>query len=391
LFVEQPPSQGGGFLVRVLFGMTVTPAQVAAASSSNPNVFHIIDAVLKHLKKFFDKYDKDITVKTHLAELGCDMLDRIELAMDFEQEFNVNIPDDLMEQAKDVFAIVSIISSAQHNLKNKDYAAQVSKDEADALQKLKLQTAAEAAVASTVEQKVVSDGILDVLELPAKQPWAKKSKTLAEYEESLESQAIDHTEGIKKMLADSGQLDAYVIVPADDYTIQIDLDEIADVKKFQKHHAILSKHIKLDLSNMVYTRSKSMRWHVTIKLKEAVSDLERVLIQTVLGSDIVRELMNYIGVKKEHKNPILLLERKEEWEKVTNLKVDESKAIPPATSNEPLTKLTKAEEQTAKINSNMVSGIKMPQAGVSTASVWDLTAVKVVPNKTKKVKPPYEK
>ena len=50
---------------------------------------------------------------TFIDDLGADSLDIVELIMAFEEEFNVEIPDDVAEKIKTVKDIVEYIDSAK--------------------------------------------------------------------------------------------------------------------------------------------------------------------------------------------------------------------------------------------------------------------------------------
>lgn len=49
-------------------------------------------------------------------------------------------------------------------------------------------------------------------------------------------------------------------------------------------------------------------WHVTITLKHELPVMERILLQCALGSDPVRELLNWARVRKDDPVPILFIE-----------------------------------------------------------------------------------
>jgi len=51
----------------------------------------------------------DVTTDTKLTDLGADSLDVVELVMDFEEEFAVEIPDNLVDERTTVGDLVSLI------------------------------------------------------------------------------------------------------------------------------------------------------------------------------------------------------------------------------------------------------------------------------------------
>ena len=48
-----------------------------------------------------------------VGDLGADSLDTVELVMELEEEFNVNIPDDAAEKIETVGQAIDFINSAQ--------------------------------------------------------------------------------------------------------------------------------------------------------------------------------------------------------------------------------------------------------------------------------------
>jgi len=54
--------------------------------------------------------DKVVTSASFIDDLGADSLDTVELVMAFEEEFNVEIPDDAAEKIQTVGDAVSFIS-----------------------------------------------------------------------------------------------------------------------------------------------------------------------------------------------------------------------------------------------------------------------------------------
>lgn len=58
--------------------------------------------------------EAEVTIdSTFIDDLGADSLDIVELIMAFEEEFNVEIPDDVAEKIKTVKDIVEYIDSAK--------------------------------------------------------------------------------------------------------------------------------------------------------------------------------------------------------------------------------------------------------------------------------------
>ena len=62
--------------------------------------------------------EAEVTIdSTFIDDLGADSLDIVELIMAFEEEFNVEIPDDVAEKIKTVKDTVEYIDSAKYAVK----------------------------------------------------------------------------------------------------------------------------------------------------------------------------------------------------------------------------------------------------------------------------------
>ena len=74
------------------------------------NTERVIDIVAEQLG--VDK-EKVKTETSFVNDLGADSLDTVELVMELEEEFNVNIPDDAAEKIETVGQAIDFINSAQ--------------------------------------------------------------------------------------------------------------------------------------------------------------------------------------------------------------------------------------------------------------------------------------
>jgi hypothetical protein len=81
------------------------------------------------------------------------------------------------------------------------------------------------------------------------------------------------------------------VVYADDLTLQLDIDSELDLEHAKSSLARFRK--LFPFSTVTQTRSKSGRWHLYVNLKSPMSRTERALAQACLGSDRVRELLNF--------------------------------------------------------------------------------------------------
>ena len=59
---------------------------------------------------------EQITPETHFVnDLGADSLDQVELVMELEEEFDINIPDDAAEKIQTVGQAIKFIEEAQNS------------------------------------------------------------------------------------------------------------------------------------------------------------------------------------------------------------------------------------------------------------------------------------
>ncbi len=72
----------------------------------------VLEKVKAILAEQFDVEEDKITAETDLQEdLGADSLDVVDLLMSIEDEFNVEVPDEEIENIKTVGALVSYIEA----------------------------------------------------------------------------------------------------------------------------------------------------------------------------------------------------------------------------------------------------------------------------------------
>jgi len=116
--------------------------------------------------------------------------------------------------------------------------------------------------------------------------------------------------------------------PADDRTLQIDLDTRAALRLFLRQHRLLTAGGWLPSRPPKITRSRGGNLHAVIRLAQPTPALERVLLQALLGSDPVREARNYGRVKNGAPYPILFFEKKKQWKKPKLRRLSTAKFIP---------------------------------------------------------------
>lgn len=98
-----------------------------------------------------------------------------------------------------------------------------------------------------------------------------------------------------------------LIVPADDTTLQLDIDTEADLEKAREIMRLFQTN--LGIVGATVTRSKSDHWHVYVKLDRPHTRAERLALQACLGSDPKRELMSYLYNEKGGKQDCVLFEK----------------------------------------------------------------------------------
>jgi acyl carrier protein len=78
--------------------------------AENDNTERVIDIVAEQLGVDKEKVKRETSF---VNDLGADSLDTVELVMELEEEFNVNIPDDAAEKIETVGQAIDFINSAQ--------------------------------------------------------------------------------------------------------------------------------------------------------------------------------------------------------------------------------------------------------------------------------------
>ncbi|WP_420831265.1 acyl carrier protein [Alkalimarinus sediminis] len=67
--------------------------------------------IIKVICDQLDVEEDKVTAEAHfIDDLGADSLDTVELVMAFEEEFDVEIPDDMAEQIKTVNDVIALVS-----------------------------------------------------------------------------------------------------------------------------------------------------------------------------------------------------------------------------------------------------------------------------------------
>ena len=97
----------------------------------------------------------------------------------------------------------------------------------------------------------------------------------------------------------------------------IDIDSDAQYKVFKRNlEAFINnfdKNYRISSTSEWFSKSGSPRRHIKITFRyHKLSDTERILIQAILGSDSMRELLSYARLQKGDINPTLFVEESNE-------------------------------------------------------------------------------
>ena len=116
--------------------------------------------------------------------------------------------------------------------------------------------------------------------------------------ESLSSEAA-----IKEAQENGGE----VVFPTE-YELQLDIDSEESLKVFEDNFKTLQQHLSVKHWKQRSSRSPGKR-HITVEMSQPLqSNMERILLQACLGSDLKRELLSYARVLKRDPHPTLFIE-----------------------------------------------------------------------------------
>lgn len=106
-----------------------------------------------------------------------------------------------------------------------------------------------------------------------------------------------------------------VYVPADEFTLQLDIDSLESLHNHRKNLDVLDDFLpkgwREPIKDGIPSRSGgAYNMHITIKLTEPMSSWKRIALQAILGSDLTREAFNFLRVDAEIEEPIGFFEPK---------------------------------------------------------------------------------
>jgi len=154
--------------------------------------------------------------------------------------------------------------------------------------------------------KVVTDSTLFTSINEDKQPMnmIKFRATYRNDEEEMEEYASLHSsEAIKEAEENGGE----VLFPSPNQ-LYLDLDSEESVNLFLNNLNMLDRHISINQCGYQESRTPG-KYHGIVELNAPVmSDMERVLLQAILGSDPKREFLSYMRILKRDPHPTLFIE-----------------------------------------------------------------------------------
>jgi hypothetical protein len=100
-----------------------------------------------------------------------------------------------------------------------------------------------------------------------------------------------------------------VLYPAAD-ELFIDIDNEHSFQLFLKQMDILKKYVGVRGDTITPSKSGFPKRHIVVYLEKPITEVERVALQAMMGSDRVRELLGYVQAKNNDPHPTLFLERK---------------------------------------------------------------------------------
>lgn len=91
--------------------------------------------------------------------------------------------------------------------------------------------------------------------------------------------------------------------------LQIDIDSTDDYALFDMHFGILLQYEVAQVTRDEPSKSGGERRHITVQMGRDVTNMERMLLQSVLGSDRKREILSWVQQCNGDPNPTLFLEK----------------------------------------------------------------------------------
>jgi hypothetical protein len=108
-----------------------------------------------------------------------------------------------------------------------------------------------------------------------------------------------------------------VVYPASNQ-LQIDIDSDRAFDIFLEMKLLLEKYFNVEDVCITFSRSGPPKRHITVTLGTPLTNYQRLALQTMMGSDRVREFLGYIQEMQGDPTPILFIEKPSECRAVAN-------------------------------------------------------------------------
>ncbi len=111
----------------------------------------------------------------------------------------------------------------------------------------------------------------------------------------------------------AAELGLEVVIPAAN-VLTVDIDSPNVSPTFYKVLRNIENYFTV--TKVIWTRSNSGNLHAYVTLSEPLNDLEKIILQSILGSDPLRELFSLARLKKGLELPILMFEKEDQLAKI---------------------------------------------------------------------------
>ncbi len=100
----------------------------------------------------------------------------------------------------------------------------------------------------------------------------------------------------------------YTVVFPNENTLQLDIDSSEAFELYKGRFEKLKQWYRVKKVKIITSKSGGNCKHVYIELAESLSDLERIFLQLLLGSDYMRELLSLQRIRMGDPHPTLFFE-----------------------------------------------------------------------------------
>jgi hypothetical protein len=148
-------------------------------------------------------------------------------------------------------------------------------------------------MAGTLESGI--DATILAGRLTDNQPWAEENNSYP-LDNGLETAAAA---GLRAVVAQPNQL-------------LIDIDTLESEYKYNTMLGMVASFFPLEVTSDLPSKSGGDHRHITLTLGHSISNVERVLLQAILGSDPKRELLSYVRLLRGIEPATMFFEKPDE-------------------------------------------------------------------------------